>query len=69
MKIPKYKYTIKIHNIIDYSELEELMNNYGKKGLRVIKAEFIGDMFEKGRPMRKYVLYLEEKVKKYEHDE
>ncbi len=60
----KYKYTIKIHNVVDYAELEDVMNNYGKDGLRVIKAEFIGDSFESGRPMKKFVVYLEQKVKK-----
>lgn len=60
----KYQYTIKIHNVIDYGELETVMNDYGKNGFRVTKVEFIGDSFEKGRPMRKYVLYLEKKIKK-----
>lgn len=59
----KYQYTIKIHTVIDYDELAEVMNKYGNNGHRVAKAEFIGDVFEKGRPMRKYVLYLESKIK------
>ena len=59
----KYKYTIKIHSVVDYSELERVMNDYGTKGYRVIKAEFIGDLFESGRPMKKFVVYLEQKVK------
>lgn len=58
-----YKYTIKIHSVEDYSELEEVMNDYGKCGFRVIKAEFIGDNFEKGVPMKKFVVYLEKKIK------
>jgi len=45
----KYKYSIKIHNVIDYSELENVMNDYGSNGYRVVKAEFIGDLFESGR--------------------
>ena len=59
----KYQYDIKIHAVIDYNDLNEVMNKYGRGGHRVIKAEFIGDVFEKGRPMRKYVLYLEKKIK------
>jgi len=60
----KYKYTIKIHTVIDYAELESVMNDYGAKGYRVSKAEFIGDMFENNRPMKKFVVYLEKKIKK-----
>ena len=60
----KYKYTIKIHSVVDYSELESVMNDYGTKGYRVAKAEFIGDTFESGRPMKKFVVYLEQKVNK-----
>jgi len=60
----KYRYTIKIHKVIDYEELETIMNDYGRDGLRVIKAEFIGDVFESGRPMKKFVLYLEKKIKR-----
>ena len=60
----KYKYSIKIHNVVDYAELENVMNDYGSNGYRVVKAEFIGDLFESGRPMKKFVVYLEQKVKK-----
>lgn len=59
----KYQYDIKIHTVLDYNELASVMNKYGKDGVRVTKAEFIGDVFEKNRPMRKYVLYLEKKIK------
>jgi len=59
-----YKYTIKIHTVVDYSELENIMNDYGRDGYRVTKAEFIGDVFENNRPMKKFVVYLEKKVKK-----
>jgi hypothetical protein len=59
----KYKYTLKIHNVVDYSELESVMNNYGANGYRVSKAEFIGDTFDIGRPMKKFVLHLEQKIK------
>ena len=60
----KYSYDIKIHNVIDYYDLNDVMSKYGSDGYRVSKAEFIGDVFEKGRPMKKYVLYLEKKIKK-----
>ena len=60
----KYKYSIKIHNVIDYSELEYIMNDYGRDGYRVTKAEFVGDVFENNRPVKKFVVYLEKKIKK-----
>ncbi len=60
----KYKYSVKIHNVVDYAELEDVMNNYGNDALRVTKAEFIGDCFENGRPMKKFVVYLEKKINK-----
>ena len=60
----KYKYSIKIHNVVDYSELENIMNDYGSNGYRVVKAEFIDYIIESGRPMKKFVVYLEQKVKK-----
>ena len=59
----KYKYTVKIHNVVDYNELETIMNKYGNDGYRISKAESIGDTFESGRPMKKFVLYLEKKIK------
>jgi hypothetical protein len=59
-----YKYTIKIHTVVDYSELENIMNDYGRDKFRVTKSEFIGDVFENNRPMKKFVVYLEKKVKK-----
>ena len=59
----KYKYTIKIHTVIDYSDLEKIMNEYGTKGYRVVKAEFIDYIIESGRPMKKFVVFLEQKVK------
>ena len=59
----KYKYTIKIHNVVDYNELETIMNKYGNDGYRISKAECIGDTFESSRPMKKFVLYLEKKIK------
>jgi hypothetical protein len=46
----KYRYIIKIHTVLDYGELENVMNDYGKEGIRVIKAEFMCDLFEKVDP-------------------
>ena len=60
----KYEYDIKIHTVVDYNELASIMNKYGRDGIRISKAEFIGDVFEKSKPMKKYVLYLEKKIKK-----
>ena len=60
----KYKYTIKIHTVVDYAALETLLNKYGSEGYRVTKIEDIGSVFVNGLPMRKYVLYLEQKLKK-----
>ena len=59
----KYEYDIKIHTVFDYNELANIMNKYGKDGIRVSKAEFIGDIFEDTVPKKKYVLYLEKKIK------
>ena len=60
----KYKYTIKIHTVIDYNELETILNKYGAEGIRPTKIEDLGSEFLNGRPMRKYVLYLEANIKK-----
>lgn len=60
----KYKYFIKIHSVVNHAELENLMNDYGSKGMRVTKVDDLGSLFENNRPMRKYLLYLEKKIKK-----
>jgi thiamine pyrophosphate-dependent acetolactate synthase large subunit-like protein len=60
----KYKYIIKIHTVIDFQDLEELMNDYGSKGMRVTKVDDLGSVFEKNRPMKKFLLYIEQKIKK-----
>lgn len=60
----KYQYFIKIHNVLDYNDLESIMNEYGNDGYRVSKAEFIGDVFKNGKPMKRFVLHLEKKIKK-----
>lgn len=60
----RYQYTIKIHTVVDHDQLSDILNSYGSLGHRVTKVEFIGDCFDKGRPMKKYALYLEKKLKK-----
>lgn len=60
----KYKYTIKIHTVVDYAELESILNKYGSDGIRTTKIDDLGSVFVNGLPMRKYVLYLEQKLKK-----
>ena len=50
--------------MIDYNELETILNKYGAGGIRPTKIEDLGSVFLNGRPMRKYVLYLEENIKK-----
>jgi hypothetical protein len=40
------------------------MNEYGSKGIRVIKADFLGYKLVNCRQEAKYTLYLEEKIKK-----
>jgi len=56
----KYKYSVRIHNV---STTEELMNEYGSKGIRVIKADFSGSTLVNCRQQARYTLYLEEKIK------
>jgi hypothetical protein len=44
--------------------LETIMNEYGSKGIRVIKADFICTKIVNCRQEARYTLYLEEKIKK-----
>jgi hypothetical protein len=60
----KYKYSVRIHNVSTTEELETIMNEYGSKGIRVIKADFLGYKLVKCRQEARYTLYLEEKIKK-----
>jgi len=60
----KYKYSVRIHNVYTTEELETIMNEYGSKGIRVIKADFLGYKLVNCRQEAKYTLYLEEKIKK-----
>ena len=64
MKEMKYKYSVRIHNVSTTEELETIMNEYGSKGIRVIKADFLDSKIIKGRQQARYTLYLEEKIKK-----
>jgi hypothetical protein len=60
----KYKYSVRIHKVYTTEELETIMNEYGSKGIRVIKADFLGYKLVNCRQEAKYTLYLEEKIKK-----
>jgi len=60
----KYKYSVRIHNVYTTEELETIMNEYGSKGIRVIKADFLGYKLVNCRQQARYTLYLEEKIKK-----
>lgn len=64
MKSPRYKYEIRIHTVETTEELETVMNSYGSKGIRVIKADFIDSRIINGRQSARYTLYLEQKAKK-----
>ena len=59
----KYKYSVRIHKVSTTEELETIMNEYGSKGIRVIKAD-LGYKLVNCRQQAKYTLYLEEKIKK-----
>ena len=60
----KYKYSVRIHNVSTTEELETIMNEYGSKGIRVTKADFLGSKLVNCRQQARYTLYLEEKIKK-----
>lgn len=64
----KYKYSVRIHNVASTEELENIMNEYGSRGIRVIKADFFDSRIVKGRQEARYTLYLEEKVKNKKND-
>jgi hypothetical protein len=59
----KYKYTIKIHLVKDFEELQNILNDYGKSGIRVFRVEKMDHCIYEGGSC-KYVVYLEEKIKK-----
>jgi len=40
------------------------MNEYGSKGIRVIKADLLGVQIVNCKQQARYTLYLEEKIKK-----
>jgi hypothetical protein len=60
----KYKYSVRIHKVYTTEDLETIMNEYGSKGIRVIKADFLGYKLVNCRQEARYTLYLEEKIKK-----
>jgi len=58
----KYKYSIKIHNVIDYSELENVMNDYGSNKYRKKhKADVLWTCTESA------LKTLKESLKKYDN--
>ena len=59
----KYKYTIKIHLVKDFEELQNILNDYGQSGRRVFRVEKMDHCIYEGGSC-KYVVYLEEKIKK-----
>jgi hypothetical protein len=62
----KYKYSVRIHTVSTTEELETIMNEYGSKGIRVVKVDLLGVQLVKCRQQARYTLYLEEKIKKNE---
>jgi hypothetical protein len=59
----KYKYSVRIHNVSTTEELETIMNEYGSKGIRVVKVDLLGVQLVNCRQQARYTLYLEEKIK------
>ncbi len=59
----KYKYTIKIHLVKDFEELQNILNDYGQSGRRVFRVEKMDHCIYEGGTC-KYVVYLEERIKK-----
>ena len=59
----KYKYSVRIHKVYTTEDLETIMNEYGSKGIRVIKADFLGSKLVNCKQQARYTLYLEEKIK------
>lgn len=59
----KYKYSIKIHKVEDIKDLENVMNDYGSNGIRVIKAEYMDSKIIDSKHYFRYILHLEEKKK------
>ena len=60
----KYKYSVRIHKVYTTEDLETIMNEYGSKGIRVVKVDFICTKIVNCRQEARYTLYLEEKIKK-----
>ena len=59
----KYKYTIKIHLVKYFEELENILNDYGESGYRVFRVEKMDHCIYEGGSC-KYIVYLEQKIKK-----
>lgn len=59
----KYRYTIKIHLVKDFEELQNILNDYGQSGNRVFRVEKMDHCIYEGGSC-KYIVYLEQKIKK-----
>jgi hypothetical protein len=58
----KYQYTIKIVSVKSIEHLEIILNEYAKKGFRVISVAKTDHVLYEGN-IQKYTIYMEEKVK------
>jgi hypothetical protein len=57
-----YQYTIYIASVSSVQHLEEVMNEYAKRGYRVISVSRTDNVLYDGN-VQKYTLYLERKLK------
>lgn len=57
-----YQYTIYIASVSSIERLEEIMNEYAKRGYRVVSVARTDNVLYEGN-VQKYTLYLERKLK------
>lgn len=57
-----YQYTVYIASVRSIEHLQEIMNDYAKKGYRVISVSRTDHVLYDGN-IQKYTLYLERKLK------
>lgn len=58
----KYAYQIKIHLAKSTTDLEDILNEYGKNGFRVFRVEKTDHCVYEGGAC-KYTIYIEKKMK------
>jgi len=58
----KYTYQIKIHLAKSTTDLEDILNEYGKNGFRVFRVEKTDHCVYEGGAC-KYTIYIEKKMK------